>query len=165
MPKQSYVHLEFGFWIEHVNLSSFGGRRLWVESLSEIRQLYASAENHRRTHGSAGEELLLRSAERRLRRRPASPPSASLNVVAYGFGQPSPLSMAPSPQWQVPRFAPPLASPSPQHHHHHHHYQQQQQQPPEPPLFVMPRRGNAAIRITAPVEAQQRRNEMIAQQC
>lgn len=147
LPKQSYVHLEFGFWIEHVNLSSRGRSRLWEESLSEVRQLYASAENHRRTNGSCGQEKLRRSAERQSR-RPVSPPSASLNVVAHrrtGFGQPSPPRIAQSPQEPAHCFAAPPSSPSPQHHHH-------QQQQPEPPLFQLPRRGNAALRITAPVE-------------
>ena len=81
MQKQTYVHLEYGYWIEYDTLTITGNRCLTPSSLSRAVELYYGAEMHRRRFGS--------DSNKRLRSR--SPPTT-----------PSPPPMA----WRCPTFTP-----------------------------------------------------------
>ena len=135
MNKQSYVHLEFGFWIEWSNLKSFGRRFLSDQSLQLLRQLYTHAELDRQQNGS--------QSDRRLGR--ISPPSSRQST------SPSP-TMAPPSNMSWRSRSPTTAS-----------FGMLQQQSPAVPLqtvaatnsnvgadLVLPRRGDASIAIRAP---------------
>ena len=52
MDKQSYVHLDLGYWVEWYNIGGKGIHYLTAESLQRVRQLYANAEIDRRQFGS-----------------------------------------------------------------------------------------------------------------
>lgn len=100
--KQSYAHLEFGYWMELRALGSLGGRHLTPTARDNLKAQYLAAEIHRQIHGSEG--------ERRIANSRSPPPSRKRSHTATSSG--SSQSRTPSP-CKAPRWAPPTPSPSP----------------------------------------------------
>lgn len=162
MQKQSYAHLEFGFWIEWRNLVRWGERTLWPESLSTVRRLYYDAEVKRQSHGS---QSIQRLAAPSTRRTPAiSPPlcipfsapahdvSAPCQVLKWRYG--STASTQESRPWTISQptwrnentptdnVSPPCLA-----------FERRNDSTicaQRAPTFIIPRKGNVAIPIKVP---------------
>lgn len=120
MNKQSYVHLEFGYWIEWSNLQDLSDNQtsaLTPRSLYKVKQAYAVAEIDRRRTGRS-------EAKERLARHSRSPSPPLSWQSSQSISPPMLTTFLSAPQ----RWAPPTP-------------------PPSPPTFVLVPRVNAAIAI------------------
>ena len=88
MTKQSYAHLDLGYWIEVTQLQRWGNnsRRLFEDSFLAIRQAYYEAEAWRQVHGSESARRLSASSKRS---RSASPEPQAMQAPAYQVSSPS----------------------------------------------------------------------------
>lgn len=130
MPQHSYVHLEFGYWIERKNLGAQGTTRLTPQALETVKQAYATAEIARQRDGWSRVKAWLA-------RRSASPPSPPSQPRPW-----QPPTPSPSPTRAIVTFASPRWGPA--------------SPPPSPPPFVLLSRCNTAIGTSAPPSPEKR---------
>lgn len=105
MAKQSYAHLEFGYWMELRALRFWGNRRLTTGALQRLKAQYLAAETQRQVHGSDGERRIAKSQS-------PSPPPTSRKRSHTSTSSGSSQDRSPSPH-KAQRWAPPTPSPSP----------------------------------------------------
>lgn len=98
MSRQSYVHLEFGYWIEWAHLTGRNMGRLTFEALATVRQAYCDHEMDRQKNGSKAKARMERSRSNSLSSTPSPPPTPSATPFkAWGSAVPAPPTPPPSP--------------------------------------------------------------------
>ena len=164
MEKQSYIHLEYAFWIEVHNLKHLPGnliRDFTPQTLDYLTQLWVDAEVYRSVHGSTGEGRLSTSpspSSSRDRSRQSTPahrrpgPPSTMSRRSDSSSGPAPtrtprLLQRPN-SWPAATAVSNAGSPPAPELRRDSAYAPVPGPSQSP--FVIPRPGNAAVAIVAP---------------